>query len=188
MVIHGQIIVGFPNSLLEWRYFTRFVTYHIKSLPYSLDCIHRIIRGKNAREICIGDYEFSSDDPRLKYLIPRTDPRIHFLLCLHNRSSPHIRIVLPHNLNDHLRDAAMDYCANQVIIDSNNRCVVMSMLFDWYEEDFHPPEEESKEGAFLSYIQAWLSDEQKREIAQLVEECPKYEITYEYDWSPNPWS
>jgi len=182
MVIHGQIYIGFPKTLLEWRYFTHFATYNIGSFPYSLDCVYRLLRGSNAGETSMGNYHFSSEDPRLRYMIPSTDPRIHFLLCNHIRSSPQFRFVSPHNLEDLLQVAAEDYCGKNVIIDVENRKVTLSMLFDWFEEDFHI---RSNEGALLSYLQAWLSDEQKIWINQLLDSGLEYSINFQFDWAPS---
>jgi len=182
MVIHGEIYIGFPKSLLEWRYFTRFVTYNIGTYPYSLDCVYRLLRGDNAGETSMGTYDFSQEDVRLRYMMSSSDPRIHFLLCNHIRSSPHFRFVSPHNLEDSLQVAAVEYCGKNVIIDVENRSVTLSMLFDWFDEDFHI---RSGEGAILSYLQAWLSDEQKLSINSLLDSGFDYSINYQFDWTPS---
>lgn len=193
MVLHGYFLAGFPLSLIDWRYLSRFTCYNIGGLPYTLDIIHRLLRGEGALGDCIGDHKFTAGDPRMALILPgQVDPRIHFLLCLHNMTSPPIRIVTPQTVAQHLEAAAIEYCESQVSVSQN--CVVLSMLFYWYQQDFFnvkkkecsSPHESAE--LMLSTLE-WLAPEQQKLIAKMVEgdmnEQP-YQIRYRYDWTPNP--
>jgi len=209
LVIHGYIHVGFPMSLLEWRYFSRFVCYTIGTFPYTLDCIHRLLRGKTAKASFIGDHLFSPGDPRASYLLPKNDPRVHFLLCMHNVSSPRLRVIFPlDNLDVRLSEAASEYCQKQVEVDTVEKRVVLPALLDWYKNDFEednsktlslnmsggtskPLLTRSMKTSQVDTLVKWLSDEQKKKIANIVGENSDnghggIDIAYKHDWTPNP--
>jgi len=161
------------------------------SFPYSLDCIHRILRGRNAVGTCMGDHKFLEGDPRASFILEQSDARVHFLLCLHNISSPPIRVVSPHTLDQHLVEAASEYCQKRVEIDSHR--VVLPMLFEWYQSDFDKEQVQQslpstgRQSVIGLGCARWLSDEQKKKIAQLVgDEKNIPEIAYQYDWTPHP--
>lgn len=188
MVLHGYFLSGFPCSLLEWRYFSRFTSYTIGGLPYRLDMIHRLLRGAPARD-AVGEYRFEESEPQKHLMLKECDPRIHFVLCRHNNTSPAIRIVLTSNVELHLEAAALEYCEAQVAVSPN--CVVLSMLFHWYQQDFFDTSRvnnsEAPSDNILSNLQ-WLAPEQKKLIANMVEQENQdnhYEIRYRYDWTPN---
>jgi hypothetical protein len=39
MVLHGYMVIGFPLSLLEWKFFARYVCYDIGGTTFNLDLI-----------------------------------------------------------------------------------------------------------------------------------------------------
>eukprot|EP01125_Pyxidicula_operculata_P004567 TRINITY_DN1718_c0_g1_i2.p1 TRINITY_DN1718_c0_g1~~TRINITY_DN1718_c0_g1_i2.p1 ORF type:complete len:185 (-),score=37.20 TRINITY_DN1718_c0_g1_i2:267-821(-) len=180
MVIHGYMVIGFPLSLIEWRYFSRFVRYCIGEQTFSLDMIHRILRGKDAKNDCIGDHPFTGNDPRSELMLEHLDPRVHFLLCLHNISSPLIRIISPHTVDRHLDDAASEYCERHVSIENNR--VTLPMLFDWYQPDF----EQLEGGVWILSHNQWLSNEQKEKITNMFDSNLQPDISYKFDWTPYP--
>lgn len=83
----------------------------------------------------------------MKYMLDTTDPRIHFLLCMHNKTSPKIRILSPQTLEVYMEGnifsllflrhpsaASFDYCEREIKV--GGRQVILPMLFYWYQSDF----------------------------------------------------
>lgn len=68
------------------------------------------------------------------------DPRIHFVLNCASNSCPVLRPELPvgDELEDLLIEATRDFVSNEkyVRIDHNDKTIVLSTIFDWFEKDF----------------------------------------------------
>lgn len=80
----------------------------------------RLLRGKNVVDNFNGDFgPFELNKDRMKYVLPSLDPRIHFVLCQHNVSSPPIRVLTPHTIDAHLEAAASEYFEKQIVIETN---------------------------------------------------------------------
>eukprot|EP01126_Amoeba_proteus_P058735 TRINITY_DN7619_c0_g1_i6.p1 TRINITY_DN7619_c0_g1~~TRINITY_DN7619_c0_g1_i6.p1 ORF type:complete len:369 (+),score=70.60 TRINITY_DN7619_c0_g1_i6:698-1804(+) len=136
MVIHGYLVAGLlPSSFLDWRYFSRFTFYQVGCESYSLAMVQRLLRGKG-EDNCHG-YVFQPGDPRLRFMEEKRDPRIHFLLCTHTKTSPKICIVPPTHLSMILKAAAFNYCDREIKISSKH--VSLPMIFYWYQSDFESP-------------------------------------------------
>eukprot|EP01127_Copromyxa_protea_P010583 TRINITY_DN2581_c0_g1_i1.p1 TRINITY_DN2581_c0_g1~~TRINITY_DN2581_c0_g1_i1.p1 ORF type:complete len:1695 (-),score=294.12 TRINITY_DN2581_c0_g1_i1:195-4715(-) len=200
MVIHGYMVSGrFPSSIIEWRYFSRFVSYRVRDgddcFNLSLDMIVSLLRGKNAN-VNVGDHPFHPDDPQLNLMLDNTDPRIHFLLCSHNKSSPKIRILSPQTLEVYMEAASFDYCEREIKVFGKQ--VILPMIFYWYQSDFLGMGEQDEDEDSLSgsseeekpkknplAIIRWLTQRQAGKIAKMVSEG-SYKVSYEWDWTPNP--
>jgi hypothetical protein len=143
-------------------------------------------------------------------MLETTDPRIHFTLCMHNKSSPKIRIFSPHTLEVYMEAASFDYCEREIKISA--RDVTLPMIFYWYQTDFlgegeggGSGEEEGREGRsgggesgeeegvgegggkrkYPLAIIRWLTQRQASKLGRMVAEG-NYQVSYSWDWTPNP--
>lgn len=164
LVIHAIMLLGFPSSMLEWKYLSRFACYEIGGALYNVDIVlmyalcfliftNRLLRGMKI-ENYFDDFKPSTSEmtlKRQKYLSPTFDPRIHFLLCHHNVSSIPVRVVSPHNLHAHLgtlrfyslnssdlESATSEYIEKEIIVETKRKGnrVTLNMIFYWYQDDF----------------------------------------------------
>lgn len=141
-------------------------------------------------------------------MLETTDPRVHFLLCRHNKSSPKIRILSPQTLEVYMEAASFDYCEREIKV--GGRQVILPMLFYWYQSDFlgagvaddqtdnddpmsgEEETDDSEEGSEKKgkkedplFTIRWLTHRQASRIAKMVSEG-NYQISYVWDWTPNP--
>jgi len=56
------------------------------------------------------------------------------------------------------------------------------MLLEWFEADFNM---QLGTGTLLEFLKVWLSEEQKKDIEQLLEGDSDYSISYQFDWAPS---
>ncbi|KAH9523519.1 hypothetical protein Btru_040204 [Bulinus truncatus] len=95
LVIHGQIVEGFPLNYWQRRMFFRKCRYIIARQLYSLnDILNGILRGNTKGP---DDFRkpFSKKDPRIKATLEKPEPLIHFALVYGTKSSPQLRIYSP---------------------------------------------------------------------------------------------
>jgi len=117
------------------------------------------------------------------------DPRIHFLLNCASESCPVARPELPvgDELQELLERAAVEFVnnSNNVRVDHDNRTVVLSTIFKWYEDDFvnhlvalgRP----AKHG-LLDYLQTVASGPLQTDLGKATEYAVEFR---DYDWSLN---
>jgi len=117
------------------------------------------------------------------------DARIHFVLNCASESCPAMRPELPtgDKLEALLVEAAREFVANpkHVLIDHEDRMVVLSEIFKWYESDFINDLRRRKlstEHGLLGYV-ASVADPG---ILDDIERAYDYDVSFEtYDWSLN---
>eukprot|EP00027_Filamoeba_sp_ATCC50430_P011654 CAMPEP_0168546048 /NCGR_PEP_ID=MMETSP0413-20121227/3292_1 /TAXON_ID=136452 /ORGANISM="Filamoeba nolandi, Strain NC-AS-23-1" /LENGTH=848 /DNA_ID=CAMNT_0008576203 /DNA_START=103 /DNA_END=2649 /DNA_ORIENTATION=- len=133
-----------------------------------------------------GSAEFHADDPRLvavrnapKFL----DPRIHFAISFHNRSSPPIRLFKPEKLEAYLNVATAEFLQEFVVISEKAREVTLPKVFKWYRNDFGGSD-------MLEWILMHLNGTQKKELnnlmTDLLDSNKPFKVIYKYDWAPFP--
>jgi hypothetical protein len=174
LVIHALVLVGFPQSLLEWRYFARHACFNIGGFPFTLDALHRILRGRQAvsgRET--GDKKFKKNDPRSEHTLAHSDPRLHFVLALHNKSCPRVQILHPQTLEQQLRHAVALYCEEHVVISAESHEITLPKLFYWYSSDFGDN--------VLQWVAQHLSADKSKQLTRIIE-SGKYSVTFDYSW------
>lgn len=102
-------------------------------MAFSLEMILSILRGKTA-EVRKYDYKWKPGDERQSFQLPTLDPRVHFLLATHTKTSPRLRILSPNTLEVYMEAASRDYCERSIKFGS--RHVILPMLFFWFQNDF----------------------------------------------------
>jgi len=117
------------------------------------------------------------------------DARIHFVLNCGSESCPVLRPELPtgDELEPLLQQAALDFVSDErnVHIDHDNKQLVLSEIFKWFEKDF--VNDLRKRGlpsdhGVIDYIASVASEQQRTELLRAID----YEIVFrDYDWSLN---
>lgn len=182
LVMDAVIALGVKRSVGEHRFglitFFRRAAYHIGGLRLSLDDIeHGILRGNHGHPFIPGA-QFSSHDPRQKWVVHPMEPRIHFAINCASRSCPPIQVYQGDILDDQLSLAARNFVDNSIKIDPNSKTLSLSQIFKWFETDFG-----GREGV-LSFILGHLPQDERR--SWISENMRLLEFRYEnYDWSLN---
>jgi len=117
------------------------------------------------------------------------DARIHFVLNCGSESCPVLRPELPtgDELEPLLQQAALDFVSDErnVHIDHDNKQLVLSEIFKWFEKDF--VNDLRKRGlpsdhGVIDYIASVASEQQRTELLRAID----YETVFrDYDWSLN---
>jgi hypothetical protein len=120
----------------------------------------------------------SLDDIEHRALRPLAkDPRVHFVLVCGAQSCPELKaeaFLGTKDLEQSLEQAARSYVNDpkNVMIDRQQRKLVLNKIFDWYAEDF---------GDVVKFVARYRSPEER----QLLSEG-SWEVDYrDYDWSIN---
>jgi len=123
------------------------------------------------------------------------EPRIHFVINCASMGCPDLRIEAfrPDIIYDQLESQSIDYVNNQekgVRIDTENRKVELSKIFDWFGDDFIESygntelfdERSVKDKAILNFVLKYLKSEDEKDFLKRN----NFEISYlDYDWNLN---
>lgn len=117
------------------------------------------------------------------------DARIHFVLNCGSESCPVLRPELPTGdaLEPLLQQAAIEFVGDNrnVHIDHENKQIVLSEIFKWFEKDFISDLRKRglpTEHGLVSYIASVAGEEQRNELLLAA----NFEVVFsDYDWSVN---
>jgi hypothetical protein len=117
------------------------------------------------------------------------DPRIHFVLNCASDSCPAMRPDLPTGdaLEPFLASATIDFISdrNNVMIDHDNRRIVVSDIFKWYEKDFVNDLRRQGlpvDGGLIEYLASVAPETMAGDLANAREYAVEFS---DYDWSIN---
>jgi hypothetical protein len=134
-VIAGEVAgsVG-PGSLALLRFF-RKTAYNVAGSRFSADDIeHGILRSNHGHPMIPGP-QFTTQDPRLAWIINPLDERIHFALNCAGRSCPPIQVYTPEDIDQQLHTAALNFVNTDLQIDKSGKAYI-SAIFKWFSDDF----------------------------------------------------
>ncbi len=134
------------------------------------------------REYSVGGAFLNLYDLEHDILIPKfTEPRIHFAIVCASASCPKLQswAYQPSELDRQLDHAAREFINDPTRnrFDREKRVAHLSMIFNWFSEDFT-----AHAGSLIQYIKPYLND------ASLVKELEMtpYRVEFlEYDWNLN---
>lgn len=106
--------------------------------------------------------------------------RIHFVLCIHNQSSPSLRAVNPETYDMCLDTATKEYLEQYAYISASKKEVVLPKLFKWYKKDFGEAVE------ILKWVLPFLPSTKRRDLDTLLKEAKRFRITFQHSWTPTP--
>jgi hypothetical protein len=137
LIIDAVIAYGARRSITEIPSVFDRAAYRIGGFRFSANDIEHGILRANAGHPLLPGAQFHRDDPRIKYVLDRIDPRIHFALVCGANSCPAIGFYRADKL-----DAQLDLAACAFVNDGNLRLdrstmtVHLSAIFSWYAADF----------------------------------------------------
>lgn len=134
------------------------------------------------RDYSVGGASLNLYDLEHDILIPQfKEPRIHFAIVCASASCPRLQswAYRPGELDRQLDQAAREFINDPARnrFDREKRVVHLSMIFNWFSEDFI-----AHSGSLIQYLKPYLND------ASLVKdlEMTPYRVEFmEYDWSVN---
>jgi len=179
-VIHGIIELGLRQSVKEIHGFFDRIAYDIGGYRFSLnDMEHGVLRG-NRRHPYRLFKPFKRRDPRLEFTVVPMDPRIHFALVCGARSCPPIGFYEAEQIDFQLELAAASFINSpQVKVSSQERTVLLSMIFKWYNADFG-----GNNQALMDTLLTHLDEGEKKDF--LRQNRDRVRLRYQpYDWNLN---
>ncbi len=183
-----QIGIAHPALLNSKReqlafYINSYNALALKGILDGLSPGSRLSRNKffkRAKFLLLGE-EISLYTLEHDRIIPMGDPRIHFAIVCASLSCPRLssRAYLSGDIDNQLHEAAKlfinDPTRNR--FDLERRIAFISMIFEWYEEDFV-----NAGGSVQQYLARFVNDARVQDALRLDE----FELRYEtYDWSLN---
>ncbi|XP_071947353.1 uncharacterized protein [Antedon mediterranea] len=183
LTLHGLAVSETPlASVLDVTNFWSKTSYNIGGNIYSLDDIEHGILRSNKPHPSSTTPLFLSHDPRLKFVMEELDPRIHFALVCGAKSCPAINVYSERNLDNALKAASINFLAQEVNVDINEKRVILSKILDWYGTDFGATPRE-----VVEWIVPYISDE--TDLKSLLDETKQennLEVIYsDYNWKLN---
>jgi hypothetical protein len=181
LVVDAVIALGVQRSIMEQRAgmaFLRQAAYIVGGQRMSCDDIeHGILRANRGHPLFPGK-QFSSADPRLKWVIEPFDPRIHFALNCASRSCPPFRAYSAEGLDSQLELATRSYLETEMQILPEKNALHLSSIFQWFATDFG-----GRQG-ITDLVLSHLSNTPER--AWLIEQRGRVSLRYKpFDWSLN---
>lgn len=182
LVIDAVIALGIQRSVIEGKLglltFFRRAAYNVGGYRISLDEIENgILRGNRGHPYIPGR-QFSSNDPRMDWVIWPPEPRIHFALNCASRSCPPFQVYTADQIESQLDLAARNFVDANVKLDPGKQLLVVSSIFQWFKSDF------GGQGGIFTFILDHLPFDGRR--AWLTKYKDVIKLRYEsYDWRLN---
>jgi hypothetical protein len=179
IVIDGIASLGIRQSVKEVADFFRSIAYDIGGFRFSPDDIeHGILRG-NARPYSRPFRQFGRMDRRAQWIVIPVDPRIHFALVCGSRSCAPVEFYESARIDDQLDEAAKSFInSSEVVVLPEERKVLLSEIFKWYETDF------GGRVGVTDFIFDYLTVDHLRRFMREHRHDLVFEYTY-YDWNLN---
>lgn len=157
LAIQGILNGGSPERTRGRRKFFKRQTYQVMGKSISLETLEH------------------------ERIIPLGDPRIHFALVCASMSCPRLshRAYTPESVNVQLHDAARRFINDPTRnrFDLERRIAFISMIFDWYADDFA-----TAGGSVQRYLARFVEDAEVQDALRTEE----FELRYvDYDWGLN---
>jgi Protein of unknown function, DUF547 len=153
-------------------------SYNIGGEVYSLNDIENgLLRGNRLSAVPYTRPPFAVTDAAKINLMLKCDPRIHFALNCGAVSCPPIAVYEAESLEDQLDTATSGFLEGNTAIDSDNNTISLSMLFEWYKEDF---------GSASDNIINWIKDNSPQKLKESVAQLTKPTLKFStYNWDLN---
>jgi len=160
-------------------------SYNIGGKLFSLnDLENGLLRGNRLSAVPLTFKPFrKSSDPR-RLLMLDCDARIHFALNCGAMGCPPIGVYSPVDIDEQLNVATQGFLDNSVAFDVATKTVTLSMLHNWYRQDFGSTDDE---------VLSWIKDRSSPQLRSKFDAFQagiaggqKPKIAYAaYDWSLN---
>ena len=171
-------------------------SYDIGGMVYSLNDIENgLLRGNRKSAVPLTSLPFREESDVRRQFTLNCDPRIHFALNCGAVSCPPIGVYSydEATLDAELSIATKGFLDQTVVFEPSKRTVYLSMLFNWYKEDFGGNDE-----SILDWMKNYGSNELKKRYEQFEKEIydnnnfikePRFgDIKFKIKYSPYDWS
>jgi len=137
LIIDAVIAYGARRSITEIPSVFDRAAYRIGGLRFSANDVEHGILRANAGHPFLPGSQFHRDDPRMRYVLGRIDPRIHFALVCAANSCPPIGFYGADKLDAQLDTAARVFInSGNLRLDRSTMTAHLSAIFSWYAADF----------------------------------------------------
>lgn len=179
IVVDGIVTLGIRSSVKEVMGFFSKIKYEIGGYGFSPDDMEHGILRMNARPPGHPFRQFGLLDPRKKLAVGELDLRVHFALVCGSRSCAPIKFYTPEQIHEALELAAVNFVnSSEVIAIPEEKRLVISMIFKWYDGDF------GGEEGILGFLERYLVDDDKKAFIRRERGNIKIDYLY-YDWNLN---
>lgn len=182
MIKYAQVKVGVPSNTPQRAAFFYGVKVNIGGEEFSFQELeHGILRSNSLPPYALRKV-FAQDDKRLRLILDKVDPRIHFGLNCGARSCPPVKKFTAMDLEEELRIVALSFCEDDanIKIKESTQTLHCNTILKWYLKDFAPSLNELPK-ALLSFLNP---DGDKRNMLEsLIAKGPIKVQFNEYDWS-----
>ena len=182
LIKYAQIKVGVPSTNLQRASFFTGVTVNVGGEIFSFHDLENGILRSNALPPYALKKVFASNDTRLKLIVDKVDPRIHFGLNCGARSCPPVKKFTVNDLNEELRIVALAFCEQDIKLDESTNSMHCNTIFKWYSKDFA----RSVNALPKEIVQFLNPNGGKYKILQSMIKKGSIKIVFEkYDWGSN---
>ncbi len=137
LIIDAVIAYGAKRSITEIPNVFDRAAYRVGGFRFSANDIEQGILRANAGHPVIPGAQFQRGDPRLRFVLNKIDPRIHFALVCAAKSCPPIGFYDANQLDAQLDLAARAFINNgNLRLDRAKMMISLSAIFSWYAVDF----------------------------------------------------
>ena len=182
LIKYAQVKVGVPLSNLSRASFFFGVKANVGGEIFSFQDLENGILRANAKPPYVLKKVFPQGDKRLRLVVEKVDPRIHFALNCGARSCPPVKKFTSTDLNEELRIVALAFCEQDVAVDESSNSMLCSTIFKWYLPDFAPSVSELPK-ALMKFLNP---KGEKFELLQKMVKKGSIKVKFrEYDWGSN---
>lgn len=172
-----MVTIKFLGSFISSQLYAS-ASYNIGGEVYSLNEIENgLLRGNRLSAVPYTRTPFALTDTAKIGLMLECDPRIHFALNCGAVSCPPIAVYEAESLDEQLDTATSGFLEGNTEVDKENNSVSLSMLFEWYKEDFG-----SSSDNVINWIKMRSPQKLNESISQLTKPTLKFST---YDWNLN---
>jgi len=181
LVINANVEVGPPVRIFQRYKFFNKISYVIGGFVFSLNDIEHGILRSNAKPPYSRRTQFSRNDPRLPFILKKSEPRIHFALVCGARSCPAIKLYDAEHIDEQLDLAARGFLESECELNENKKEIRLSKIMDWYHGDFGATHQE-----MLRWVCKYLPEDKAHVIDSWLNNNVKFKLSFmQYDWSSN---
>ena len=179
IVIDGIIANGIKMSVKEVVGFFSRIKYDIGGYRFSPDDIEHGILRANRRRPSRPWKQLSRLNFKSRFALRSLDPRIHLALVCGSRSCAPITYYTPEGIYSELELAAKNFVnSSEVIVIPEERRMLISQIFKWYEIDF------GGISGVLNFVRKYILDDDKRTFLESGDTDIRIDYLY-YDWNLN---
>jgi len=136
LALHAIIALDIRKGVGEVHEFFFRIRYDVGGNHFALAEIEHGVLRQNRPSRNQPVAIFAPGDLRLRWLVTRFEPRVHFALMCGTRSCPPFRAYDATRLDIQLDLATRGFVNTDVEVDRARGTVTLSRIFHWYEEDF----------------------------------------------------